>query len=82
MSKEKFEMRINSRRKLLLEQVMDRIEPRTEFDSKARNVEEAIKLGLKYLDRMEEKKQEIGNKKQEIEETKKRWETDNFKMDD
>lgn len=75
-------MRLNSRRELLLERVMDRIQPRTNYDSKARNVEEAIKLGLKYLDRMKEKQKEIGNKKQEIEETKKRWETDNFKFED
>lgn len=82
MSKEKFEMRLNERRDLLLEQVEDRIGSRIPYDGRARAVEEALKLGLKYLDRLEEAEQAVEGKEDEIAALKEKWETSNITLQD
>lgn len=60
-----FQMRLNSDRLKLLEEVEDRILPRIDKTSRTGAVEICLKMGLKYLDQLEEKEEQIQKEKSE-----------------
>jgi len=62
---EKFEMRLKDDREELLEEVENKVLPRIDRTTRTASVEVCLKLGLAYMDKLEEKEEQIKKEKKE-----------------
>lgn len=70
---EKFEMRLKGAREELMEEVENKILPRIDRTTRTASVEVCLKLGLAYMDKLEEKEEELKKEKEE-------WEVDKIEL--
>jgi len=70
---DEFKSRLNPRRELLLEQVMNKVAPEIEKTSKTAAVWKAIEKGIEWFEMREEKFSEIEDKREELEEVEDKW---------
>jgi len=89
MSSGYVEMKVNERREELFDRIEDVVLPLISYTSAARGREESMRLGPKYVEMMREKKKElpeIDDEIQELQEKKKdireKWETGQVTFDD
>lgn len=86
---EEYRFSKTKKRKTLFERAIDRISPLISQTSRSQAVDQAVEMGERYLDRMQEAKKEyesLEKEKQDIErqqrELRQKWETEEIKFED
>jgi len=70
---DEFKSRLNPKRKLLLDQVMNQIEPEIEKTSKTAAVWKAIEKGIEWFELRDEKLSEIEEQREQLEDVEDKW---------